>query len=221
MENGLNKKRSTVSDLFCVLPAIIFILSILLARLHLFSMPMSDVYWTEAIDTSTLTDLFNYWKAIAIIAAAGLAVIVLVAGYLKNLIHFKKGFFYIPVVIYGVFILISLAFSKYKYFALRGISEHFEGTIVLLAYLVMLFFLANVVDSERRLKFIVYCALGAAFLLGILGITQATGNDFFATVVGQKIMTPNYVLETGIKSWDMIDMLAEVGQRAYDYSFTD
>ena len=220
MENGLNK-RSKISDLLCMLPSFVFTLSILLVRMHLFSMPMSDVYWSEATDTSTLSDVFNYWKAIIIMIAAGLALIVLAIGYFKDLVQFKKTFLYIPALVYSVFIFISLALSDYKYFALRGMSEHFEGTIVLLSYVMMLFFLMNIVDSERRLKYVIYCALGVTVLLGILGITQATGHDFLSTTMGQKLITPNFMLDTGIKSWDMIDVLGASGQKAYDFSFKD
>ncbi len=220
MEKGLNKKN-IVSELFYMIPAFVFVLSILLVRLHLFSMPMSDIYWTEATDTSTLTDVFNYGKAITIIIAAVLASLVFIVGYFRDSIHFKKSLLYIPALVYAVFILISLLFSNYKYFALRGMNEHFEGTIVLLSYLVMVCFFVNAVDSERRLKCVVYCALCAACLLGFLGITQASGRDFLSTAAGQKLMTPNYVLENGMKSWDMIDILAASGQKAYDFSFTE
>ncbi len=220
MGNGLNK-RSRISDLVCMLPALVFTLSILLVRLHLFSMPLTDVYWTEALDVSTLSDLFNYWKAMAILCAGCLAVLVSVAYYFRDQISFKTSFLYIPALVYVAFICISLLFSDYKYFALRGMQEHFEGTFVLIAYTILLLFLFNAVDTERRVKIVVFCALGAAFLLGILGIAQAAGHDFFSTVSGQKLITPNYTLETGIKSWDMIDILASQGDSAYNFSFTD
>ena len=218
MGNGLNK-RTTIADLLCMLPIVVFVLSILLVRVHMFTMPMTNVYWSEATDTSVLADIFNYWKSVAIIAAAALSVIAFVVAYLKDLLHFKKSFIYIPALIYVSFVFISLFFSKYKYFALRGMSEHFEGSIVLLAYMMMLFFLVNIIDSERRLKYIFCCVFVAAFLLGILGITQATGHDFFTTVIGQKLMTPNYMLDSGVKSWDMIDILAASGKQAYEFTF--
>ena len=219
MENGLNKK-SWVLDVIYMLPAFIFALSILLVRLHMFSMPMTDIYWSEATDTSTLTDVFNYWKAIVIMIAAGFAVIMFLVGYFKGSIKVKKSFLYIPALLYSAFVLLSFICSDYKYFALRGMSEHFEGTIVLLAYIMMVLYLLNVLDSERRLKVIMYFVLCITVLLGILGITQAVGNDFFSSAIGQKLMTPNYVLDTGINSWDMIDILAASGQKAYDFSFT-
>ncbi len=220
MENGLNR-RGRVSDFLYMVPVFVFILSILLVRLHMFSMPMTDVYWSSETDTSTMSDLFSFWKAMAIICSACLAVIVFVIGYFKDSIRLKRSFLYIPALVYVAFTLFSLAFSDYKYFALRGMGEHFEGTAVLLAYVLMVAFLANAVDSERRLRFVVYCALVAAFLLGILGITQATGNDFLSSTVGQKLMTPNYMLENGMMSWDMIDIMSATGQKVYDFSFTD
>lgn len=219
MKNGLNRKF--MFDIIYMLPAIVFVLSILLVRLHLFSMPMTNIYWSEATDESTLSDLFNFWKAIAIICASCLAVVIYIIAYFKDSIRFKKSFLYIPVLVYIFFVLLSYVFSDYKYFALRGMGEHFEGTIVLLAYIVMLSFLANMINSEGRLKIVIYCALGCALLLGILGITQATGHDFLSSSIGQKLMTPNYVLDTGIKSWDMIDILAASGQKAYNFSFAE
>ena len=221
MENGLKKnERNGFLEVLCMLPAFMFLLSILLVRLHMFSMPMTDIYWSEATDTSTLSDLFCYWKSIIIIGSACLAIIVAIVGYLKDFIHIKKSFLYIPGLVYAAFTLLSLIFSEYKYFALHGMSEHFEGTIVLLAYIIMLFYLVNVIENGRRLKHLVYCALGAAFLLCILGVTQATGHDFLSTATGQKIITPNFTLGTGLKSWDMIDSLSAAGQRFYNFSFT-
>ena len=214
-------KKEKLCDILCMIPIILFVLSILIVRLHLFSMPMTNIYWSEATNDSTLSDLFNYWKAITIIGVACLAVLVFIIAYFKDSIRFKKSFLYIPVLVYVLFVLISYAFSDYKYFALRGMSEHFEGTFVLLSYMIMVIFLASVVDSEKRLKTVVYSAICVALLLGILGITQATGHDFFSTAVGQKLMTPNYMLDTGVKSWDMIDILAASGQKAYDFSFTE
>ena len=220
MENGLNKKR-WVSDLVCMLPAFVFVLSILLVRLHMQTMPMTDIFWSEATDATMLTDLFTWWKAAAVIVAGCLAALIFVIGYFQGSVRFKKSFLYVPALVYAVFVLLSLVLSKYKYFALHGMNEHFEGTFVLLAYIVMVVFLANAADSERRVKMIVCCALGAALLLGILGLTQAFGHDFFSTAAGQKLITPNNRLESGMMSWDMIDLLAKTGEKAYNFAFED
>lgn len=203
-----------------MLPAFVFVLSILLVRLHTFTMPMSDIFWSEATDTTQMTNLFTWWKSEAILISAILAIVIGVAARFNALIRFRKSFLYIPVLVYAAFVLVSLALSGYKYFALHGMSEHFEGTFVLFAYMVMVVFIANAADSERRVKMIIYCALGAALLLAVLGLTQALGHDFFSTVAGQKLITPNTRLDSGIKSWDMIDLLAKTGQKVYSFAFT-
>ena len=73
MGNDSNK-RNSIFDIIYMLPAFIFIISIMLVRLHLFSMPLTNIFWTEALDTSTLSDLFSYWKAMVVIASACLSV---------------------------------------------------------------------------------------------------------------------------------------------------
>ena len=184
-------------------------------------MPFSDVYWTEATDTMLLADLFSYWKAIAIILAACLSVIAIAVAYFRDDICFKKSFLYIPTIVYAAFVIISLLFSDYKYFALRGLSDHFEGTIVLLAYIMMVFFLFNIVDSERRTKCVVYFVLIVASLASILGVTQALGHDFLSTTAGQKAMSFLYTMETGLKAWDMIDIISENGGSLFSFTFTE
>ena len=156
-----------------MLPAFLFILSILLVRLHMQTMPMSEIYWSEAADDTTLTDLFAWWKSSAILGAGCLAAVILIAGLLGKKIRLKKSFVYIPILVYALFVLIALAASNYKYFALHCMNEHYEGTFVLLAYMMMVVFLMNAADSEHRVKLIVVCALGAACLLGVLGLSGA------------------------------------------------
>lgn len=219
MDNGLNKK-SLSWDIVCVLPGIVFLLSILIVRLHLFSMPLTDIYWSEATDASTLSELFVYWKAILILCAACFAVVVTIMGYFSGRIRMKKSFFFIPLLVYLVFSLISSVASDFRYFALRGMSEHFEGFGVLCAYVLMALFLFCALDNERRVKGILYSALAVAFLLGILGLTQALGKDFFQTVAGQKLITPNYTMDNGVKSWSMIEILAQEGKTLYNFVFT-
>ena len=218
MNTGLNKKNLPW-DVLCALPGIFFLLSILIVRLHDFSMPMTDVYWSEAKDTSTLSDLFTYWKAIMILFSALLAVVVVVACYFHGRIHFRKSIFLVPLVVYLGFSLLSSFFSDYRYFAIRGMHEHFEGVGVICAYMFMLLFLSFALDNTRKVRIILYTALICAGLLGVLGITQATGHDFLSTVAGQKLITPNTMNASGVSNWELIDVLSKAGGRMYNFTF--
>ena len=218
MNTGLDKK-SLPWDVLCALPGIIFLLSILIVRLHDFSMPLTDVFWTEATDTSTLSDLFSYWKAIIILFSAFLVAVVIVTCYFHGRIHFRKSLFLVPLIVYLGLSLLSSVFSDYRYFAIRGMHEHFEGVGVICAYMFMLLFLAFALDNTRKIKMVLYTAFGCAVLLGVLGITQATGHDFLSTVTGQKLITPNTINASGVSNWELIDILAEAGGRMYNFTF--
>ncbi len=192
-----------------------------MVRIHQFNMPFSNVYWTDATDTTLISDLFAFWKAILILCAACTAVIAIIAAYFKEDIRFKKSFLYIPAAVYSILILLSLAFSDYRYFALRGQNELFEGSAVLLAYVFMVIFLFNMVDSERRTKYVLYFALIVSCCACLLGVTQAIGRDFFTTVAGQKMMTFLYRFPGGVSAWDMIDIAAENGKMIFSFTFTE
>ena len=220
MEKGLRANK-VFSDYIFLLPVFTFILSILLVRLHLFSMPLSNIYWTEAFDETILSDLFSYWKAIAVLFSASLSVLLMIIGLVRRQVNIEKRRVFIPIIIYVCAVLISYIFSSYRYFALRGMQEHFEGTLVLLAYIIMLSYLISILNNEGQIKAVIVCVLVVAFLLGILGIFQSVGKDFFMTTLGQKIITPNNVSSNGIHNWDMIDILASQGETAYNFTFTE
>ena len=116
MENGLNK-RNRVSDLVWLIPAFVFVLSILLVRLHMQTMPMTEIFWSEATDTTMLTDLFTWWKAAAVVAAACLAVVAGIAGHFNRAVQFKKSFLYIPAAVYAVFVLLCQNISTLPFTA--------------------------------------------------------------------------------------------------------
>lgn len=213
-------KRNWFTDIIFLLPAFVFTLSILLVRLKKLSMPMSDIYWSSDTDTSVMTNLFTWWKSIAIMGAGCLALVLMLAGYFSGAIRFKKNKAYLFMFVYIGFALFSLAFSDYRYFAIHGMNEHSEGIFVLIAYMILVVYLLNAVDSNRRLCYVVCCILLAASLLGLLGITQAHGHDFLATASGQKLITPNEIMGQGLNTWEMIDLLDKMGQQAYSFSET-
>lgn len=220
MDNQLNKKRLPVREVAVLIPAFVFTLSILIARTHVGYQPMSQFFWFGGNNENQLVDTYCYYKQIAVCAAAFLAVCAVVFRYFKYDFKFKKSFVYIPCAVYLLFVLLSFVFSDYKYFALRGMNDHFQGIFALLSYMVMIVFILNNADSEIGVKAIVFTALFAAAVLGCLGITQATGHDFFQTVIGQKLITPNTDMGNGLTAWQMIDLLSATGQQAYEYRFT-
>lgn len=220
MDSPLIKKKLPVKEIAFLIPAFIFTLSITIVRTHVGYMPMSQFFWFGTNDETQLVDTYCYYKHLVIYAASISAVAVTVLRYFKYDFCIKKSIVYIPCAIYILFAFLSYVTSDYKYFALHGMNDHFQGIFVLLSYIILILFISNNANSTVAIKSIVLVALSAALLLGILGVTQATGHDFFQTVTGQKLMTPNTDMGNGLTAWQMIDMYNSMGQQAYDYKFT-
>lgn len=204
---------------FQMLPATFFTaLVIIIVRMHTYTRPMDQFYWSGR--NNDLTDFFSYFKMCAIFICAILAVVLLLYRVFTVSFYIKRNFAYIPIIIYAGFVLLSYIFSEYKRpFALWGYNDRFEGTVALLSYMVMLFYIINSVNTEKNVKWIVYpVAIFSGALLGLLGLSQATDHDFFRTAIGKKLITPSWF-------WDKVDQLnftfqhKEIYQTVYNINY--
>jgi hypothetical protein len=184
---------------FQMLPAAFFTaVIIIITRMHTYTRPMDQFFWSN--NGNNLNDFFSYYKMIFIFICAILALILLLYRVFTVSFFVKRSFAYIPMLIYSVFVLLSYALSDYKLFALWGWNDRFEGTLTILSYMVMLFFIINSVNSERNVKWIIFPVGAFSALLGILGLSQALDHDFFRTTIGKKLITPSWF-------WDQLDKL--------------
>lgn len=203
---------------FQMIPIILFsAISILLVHMYSYTRPMEQFYWSGG--STELTDFFSHYKVICIMIAAILALVMLLYRFVTQSATIKKTYAYVPMALYIAMVLISYACSEYKEFALWGYNDRFEGTVPLLAYMVILFFVFNMVNSEKNIKHVLYPILGSATLLGLLGVSQATDHDFFRTALGQKLLTPNLVYENGQTAHQMIDEAAARGEQVLSFTF--
>jgi len=205
-----------------LLPAIIFTsIVILLIRLKPYKRPMSQFFWTSQSDDSNLSDFFNYYKMVLVLICAGIVILYLIFRFMSETMVIKRSKLYIPMAVYGLFIILSFIFSDYKEFSLLGWNERFEGTLPLLAYLLMAFFIMNMVNSEKEVKWMLYPVAGVSLILNVLGLLQGTGHDFFMTVAGQKLITANYKIQNDVYKnlYDAIEGAAANGQSYFSFDF--
>ncbi len=202
---------------FHMLPAAFFTaVTIIITRMHAYERPMDQFYWSGG--DNSLTDFFSYFKMVAILTCAIFALVLLLYRIFTQSFFIKRNFAYIPMTVYAFFVLLSYGFSDYKLFALWGWNDRFEGTITLLAYMVMLFYIINSVNTEKNVKWIIYPTAAFSALLGLLGLTQAFGHDFFRTAIGKKLITPSWF-------WDQVDTLNftfknnEIYQTVYNINY--
>ncbi|MDR1953007.1 MAG: O-antigen ligase family protein [Clostridiales Family XIII bacterium] len=197
--------------------AIFTAIVILIVRQYRYTRDMNSYYWSS--DQSELTEFFSHYKVVAIVVAAIITIVFLLYRLATQSLAIKRSVLYIPMGVYLVFVLLSFAFSDVKDVAWVGWNDRFEGTAVLLCYMLMLFYIINSVNSERNIKWILYPVTGATILLSALGISQATDHDFFRTNFGQKLIVPNEQLTNGQTTWEMIDKAAETGERYLNFTF--
>jgi len=196
-------------------------LVILVVRMATYTRPMSQFFWTSAEDGESLTDFFSYYKMVLICIAAGIALLMALFRVTTQSLSFKKTYAYIPIAVYSVFVILSYAFSNYKEFALWGWNDRFEGTIPLLCYMIMLVLVINSVNTEQNIKQVIIPIAISAVILSLLGISQATDHDFFRTVIGQKLLVPNMLLENGTTTWQQIEAAKAQGENYLRFTFNN
>lgn len=202
---------------FQMIPAAFFTaFIIMIVRLHQYERPMSQFFWTNS--ANTLTDFFSYCKMTAIVICAVLALLIILYRIFSQSLSIKRSPYYIPMFVYSAFVIISYLMSDYKEFALWGWNDRFEGTVTLLGYMVLLFYIINTVNNETNVKWIIYPTAISSSLLSILGLSQALDHDFFRTTLGKKLITPSWF-------WDSIDSLTftfqnkEIYQTVYNINY--
>ena len=136
----------------------------------------------------TAYDFFLYYKSVWLVIMAALMLVILCWKMAKEKEYRKIPMFMIPAGIYGLFIIISMIFSKDRSISLHGIVEQFEPGTVLIGYLIFMYYAYLIVNTENDVKFLMKVWVISIAILCILGLLQVLGHDFFATDFGKKLI---------------------------------
>jgi hypothetical protein len=203
-----------------MLPIIVFCaVTVLIVRMHPYTRPMDQFFWTNQSDTTSIKDFFSYYKMVCIVLCSSVAMLVLLYQAVTQSLAVKRSFAYIFIPVYAFFVVLSYMMSDYKEFAWLGWNDRFEGTLTLLCYMAMLFYIINTVRTEKDIKAILYPFAVSVVLLSLLGISQGVGADFFQTTLGQKLIMPNGTLQSGLTIWESIDAAAAEGKKYLTFHF--
>lgn len=203
-----------------LLPAIFFSsFVILIVHMHTYTRPMSQFFWTPQTDSSSIPDFFSYYKMLAILLCAVAVLILLLYRVTTQSFAVRRSFAYLPMALYALCVTASYQFSDYKAFALLGWNDRFEGTLVLLCYMLLLFYIINSVRTEKHVKLFLWPLAATSGLLSLLGLSQALDKDFFRTALGQKLLVPNTPGPSGVTLWESIDAAAQQGEPFLKFTF--
>ncbi len=158
-----------------------------------FKAQLSQMSWYSSIDDTS--DLFNYYKGqLLIFVAVCMLIILIISMFLGKKTQLHKCL--IALLVYALMIILSTMCTKYSYYSLNGMSDHFETVYVLLAYCMVTYFCYVFADSENKVKFIIYCWLFWIALMGIIGMFQLTGHDLYTTQLGKNLLLPENLEDT-------------------------
>lgn len=144
-------------------------------------------YWTGSNQS---LDFFSYYKALWIIVGTIAALIFFGIKLFSKNIKIEKNIIYIPIALYSLLIILSTIFSDFKQIALWGFVERYEGMIILLCYMIILFVTINLVNSKTTIKALLISLICSAVIIGLIGIMQYFGYDMYKTMTMKKLMLP-------------------------------
>lgn len=172
-ENQIEKK-GIGQELWLLLP-MLFLLTVFLfcVRGRIAATHATDFFWFAKGEY--VGDLYAYFRGQVLVVVTILAVLYLLYCFASGKVKLEKHKIYIPMVIYAILVLVSYFFSEYKAIAWRGFEGRYEGTMILLCYMPLLFYAMHAVRSEKGVQLIVRCFAVACFLLGVWGILQLCG----------------------------------------------
>jgi hypothetical protein len=146
------------------------------------------LYWTGQ---EQYMDFFSYWKSRWIIVLTATALIFYAILYKQKKLPFKNlKQYYVPMGIYGVFVIISTIFAIDTQTAMWGFVDMYQGMFVLLSYVIITFLVINYVNSERDVNLFVNAFLFLMIVEGFIGVGQYFGFDFFQTKLGNSLIVP-------------------------------
>ncbi len=136
-------------------------------------------------------DFFSYYKSTFLIITSCAALLSFAVLFLKHKlpVHNYREY-YVPMILYSAFVIISTMLSPYRNVALLGFMDMFQGMSVLLCYILLTFIMMNIINSEKALKKIIYAFVLITAVVGFLGLSQYFGYDFFQTDFGKNLITP-------------------------------
>ncbi len=134
-------------------------------------------------------DFFSYYKMVWLVAFSIIGVLIYIyKSFIMQEFPLRKSKLYYPLGAYAALVILSTLFSSYKSIALIGFVDRYEGMLVLLSYLAILFLAYNTIDNEKHVKWILAAFSISAIAMLIIGASQFIGADILTTTFAKKII---------------------------------
>jgi O-antigen ligase len=142
-------------------------------------------------------DFFSYYKSLYFIGASYISFLLLVLLKITGQFEFRKSKayikYYIPLVIYILFVALSYFNATDKIVAGRGFIELFQGVWVLIGYALVVVAVINMVHNEKQVKLLVGAYVFVGLVTAVIGASQYFGRDIFRTDFAKMLFLPEYL----------------------------
>lgn len=194
-----NKHKPKVLD-YTVYP-LSFIVLVIPLIVYLKIIPLEGIRYETWNGDKNNFDFFAYYKVVWFLIST---LVLLICGLIKTKqtgIRINNKVYNILIGIYGFFIVVSTFMSKYVGVSLFGFVDRYEGMLVLLGYLVVLFVTINFFDVKKYGKVVFIMLLFSSLIVGLIGAAQFFGHDIFKTYIGKLLILPykNHALASSLK----------------------
>jgi len=160
-----------------VVPLIVFLRQVQLSE-------TLQMFWVDEVNN----DFFSFYKMFYLLLAS----LTLFIGFLAYISRktMVKTYYYIPLAGYWFLAFMSSIFSDYPGVAFLGFPDRYEGFLVISSYLFLTVVAFNVIRDKGAVRLILGALLITSLILGVQGVLQYAGLDFFQSDFGKRMILP-------------------------------
>lgn len=185
-----NYQMFPILAVLCIIPFIL--------RIYIYDSGLEQFAWFP--DRNQEVDVFLYYRSVLFTVAAAVMAAVLGWSIYKEwknkrnqfgIERIKQAKWLFPLAGFALLALVSTLFSEYRSYGFSGIFEQFESIWVVLGYCIVTVYVFYFVRTREHIDIFQKGLLFLLTVVGILGITQLTGHDFFETSLGKSLYIPS------------------------------
>lgn len=178
----------------CIIPFII--------QIYFYDSGLEQFPWFPNRDQEV--DVFLYHRSVVFTVVVAIMAALLGWAVFKDwkntrnqigIARIKQAKWLFPLAGFGLLALVSTLFSEYRNYGFNGIFEQFESIWVVLGYCVVTFYVYYFVRTKEQVDIIQKALIFLLAVLGVLGIGQMTGHDFFETSFAKSLYIPSKYAE--------------------------
>ncbi|MCX7842207.1 MAG: O-antigen ligase family protein [Clostridia bacterium] len=185
-ENQL--KFETEEKWYYIVP-LMFVLAFVPLVVFLRIVPLGKDAGSIWVNSKFDADFFSYYKAMLLLSCT----LLLTAFQLFNILKtkaLKRTYIYIPAGIYLLFVILSTIGSAHPEIALWGFPSRYEGALINISYVILLFASINLVTTEKQYRLVICSVIFSSSVIGIIGVFQYFGLDLFKSELGKILILP-------------------------------